>query len=182
MRLPPSPLLLLAALLGLSQCKKSDSGPARPEDQLPPATQTGAGTFGCLLNGQPWTPSGYDGSPNFVLTYDSGYRGGALQIKCYRYTSNSTFQSIIFGAVNVSQAGTYFFSIPNNGISYFDTSLVAPCNLQSYSNPGTYRTGSFTLTRFDLKAGIISGTFNFKFAQPSCDTLKITQGRFDYTL
>ncbi|WP_460583881.1 Riean_0653 family protein [Hymenobacter arcticus] len=178
----PNHFLLLAALLGLSQCKKHDSSPAKPEDQLPPATQTGAGTFGCLLNEQPWTPQGYDGRPNFVLTYDTGYRGGALQIKCYRYTSSSTFQSIIFGAVNIAQAGTYLFSAPDNGISYFDTSLTAPCSLQSYSNSGTYRTGSLTITRLDLKAGIVAGTFNFKFAQPGCDTIKVTQGRFDYTL
>ncbi len=172
--------LLLALQLGLLACKK-DAAPA-PAEQLPPATQTGAGTFGCLLNGQPWTPSGYDGRPNFILTYDSGYHGGALQIKCYHYTSGSTFQSIIFGAVNIAQIGIYPFSTPDNGISYFDTSLTAPCNLQSYSTPGTYRTGSLTLTRFDLKAGIVSGTFNFKLYQPGCDTIKITQGRFDYTL
>ena len=49
----PIPLLLLATLLGLSQCKKNDSGPADPASQLPPATQSGANTFGCLLNGQP---------------------------------------------------------------------------------------------------------------------------------
>ena len=79
MRYPP-PALLLAALLGLSQCQKKDAGPAKPEDQLPPATQTGAGTFGCLLNGQPWTPQGYDGKPNFITTYDAGYAGGNLAI------------------------------------------------------------------------------------------------------
>ncbi|QKG53326.1 hypothetical protein [Hymenobacter sp. BRD67] len=61
-------LSLLTALLGLTQCQKSDPSLAKPEDQLPPATQTGAGTFGCLFNGQPWTPQGYDGYPNFITT------------------------------------------------------------------------------------------------------------------
>ena len=75
LRLSP---LLLAALLGLSTCRHTDFGPAKLEDQLSPTTQTGAGTFGCLLNGQPWTPAGYDGHPNFILTYDAGYAGGAL--------------------------------------------------------------------------------------------------------
>lgn len=58
------PLLLLAALLGLSQCKKHDPDPV---DQLPPATQTGANTFGCLLNGQLWTPSGNNSVPNYQV-------------------------------------------------------------------------------------------------------------------
>lgn len=68
-------ILSLAAAC-LTQCHHSDPGPTKPEDQLPPATQTGAGTFGCLINGQPWTPAGYDGHPNFITTYDAGYAGG----------------------------------------------------------------------------------------------------------
>jgi hypothetical protein len=175
--------LLLAALLGLSQCQKKDAGPAKPEDQLPPATQTGAGTFGCLLNGQPWTPQGYIGKPGFVLTYDAGYHSGTLQIKCMRYPTNGTIQGLTFGATNINQAGTYLFSSTgDNGLSYIDTTVKSSCNILDNDNPGTYQSGSLTLTRFDLKAGIISGTFNFKFFQPGCDTLNITQGRFDYTL
>ena len=85
MRLPSSSLLPLAALLGLSQCQKKDAGPAKPEDQLPPATQTGAGTFGCLLNGQPWPLQGYSGRPNFITTYDAGYSNGSLAIRTYCY-------------------------------------------------------------------------------------------------
>ena len=65
---------------------------------------------------------------------------------------------------------------------FFDTKLNSPCNVQRSTNPNAYQSGSLTLTRFDLKAGIISGTFHFKLYQPGCDTLNITQGRFDYTL
>ena len=174
--------LLLAALLGLSQCQKKDAGPAKPEDQLPPATQTGAGTFGCLLNGQPWTPGGYNGRPNFITTYDAGYRNGALQVKCYNYATGS-LQSLTFGAVNVNQTGVYLFTpAGNNGLIYINAKLASSCNILDSSNNGAYQTGSLTLTRFDLKAGIISGTFHFKLYQPGCDTLNITQGRFDYTL
>ena len=75
--------LLLAALLGLSQCKKKRD-PA-PEDQLPPATQTGANTFGCLVNGQPWTPQGYNGMSNYSVYYDPTYRKGTLNIFKYKY-------------------------------------------------------------------------------------------------
>ncbi|GAB3636589.1 hypothetical protein GCM10027422_21790 [Hymenobacter arcticus] len=175
--------LLLAALLGLSQCHHADPGPAKPEDQLPPATQTGAGTFGCLLNGQPWTPSGYSGHPDFITTYDAGYHNGTLQIKCYRYTTSGTLQGLTFGATNVKQAGTYLFaSTGDNGLNYIDTELKSPCSIVDNANSGAYQTGNLTLTRFDLKAGVISGTFNFKLYQSGCDTLKITQGRFDYTL
>jgi hypothetical protein len=172
----------LALLLLLTQCKK-DAGPPKPEDQLPPATQTGQGTFGCLLNGQPWTPSGYTGRPNFVTTYDGGYLGGALQIKCTRYTSGSTFQAITFGAAGVKQKGAYSFGATGpNGIIYFDTKLGAPCNMQSNSDSGSYQAGQLTIRRFDLPNHIIAGTFTLTLHHPGCDTVKITHGRFDYTL
>ena len=49
----PAPMKLLQlvlSLLLLPGCQKADPAPVDP---LPPATQTGANTFGCLLNGQP---------------------------------------------------------------------------------------------------------------------------------
>jgi len=41
-------------------------------EQLPPATQTGANTFGCLLNGEAWTPSGNNGygTGNYTVACD----------------------------------------------------------------------------------------------------------------
>jgi hypothetical protein len=74
--LPPALALSL-----LTQCKKADLDPA---SQLPPATQTGAGTFGCLLNGQPWTPSGNNSYSNYSVSYDPTYRKGTLNVGCYR--------------------------------------------------------------------------------------------------
>ena len=46
--------LLISVLLSASHCKKDKT----PEDQLPPETQTGAGTFGCLVNGNVFIPKG----------------------------------------------------------------------------------------------------------------------------
>jgi hypothetical protein len=183
MRLPPTPLLL-AALFGLSHCKSNDPDPAKPDDQLPPATQTGAHTLGCLINGQPWTPSTGVLSNTLVVTYDPGYLGGALQVKAKRYTAtgDNALQALTFGAAHVDKAGTYLFSLSGaNGIFYTDTGL-ASC--QNYGAPKTttYQAGVLTITKFDLTQGIIAGTFNFKLAQPGCDTLRITQGRFDYKL
>ena len=99
--------LLLAALLGLSQCQKNDAGPAKPEDQLPPATQTGQHTFGCLLNGQPWTPGGNVGPLNYRLIYDAGYAGGDLEIRAYRYakTSASTTLSTLISNTTPMTSG-----------------------------------------------------------------------------
>ena len=176
-------LLLLAALLGLSQCKKK-SDPA-PVGQLPPATQTGANTFGCLLNGQPWTPSGNNGTPNLVVTYDPNYSGGALQIKTYRYSGakNDVLLGIVIGAAQVSKAGDYTISLNGgNGANYIDNGVPSPCNYYGEAPTLTYRKGTLTLTRLDPAAGIVSGTFSFTLYQPGCDSVRVTQGRFDKKL
>ncbi|UOQ73224.1 hypothetical protein [Hymenobacter cellulosilyticus] len=57
---------LLLAILPLLQCKSDVTG---PESQLPPATQNGANTFGCLVNGRPWTPRGNTGTSNYAVLY-----------------------------------------------------------------------------------------------------------------
>jgi len=50
-------LLILSLTLLSSSCKKHV---IKPIDQLPPATQTGANTFGCLVNGAAFLPAGGD--------------------------------------------------------------------------------------------------------------------------
>lgn len=168
--------VLPPALLG---CQKSTLAPA---NRLPPATQTGANTFGFLANGQPWTPSGNNGRSNFQVDYDPTWYGGSLQIKVYRYTGagNNVLQGLTLGAVNVTQPGVYTFPLGGlSGIGYSDFGVPAP---QSYfsSSHLTYQRGTLTLTRFDpVRGGLVAGTFAFTLAQPGCDTLRITQGRFD---
>jgi hypothetical protein len=82
-------LPLLALGLLLVQCRKNDDAPAKPEDQLPAATQTGANTFGCLVNGQPYSPSGNNGTSNYAVIYDPSFQGGNLQVETYCYMTDA---------------------------------------------------------------------------------------------
>ncbi|MCW3074373.1 MAG: hypothetical protein JWP69_1442 [Flaviaesturariibacter sp.] len=55
-------LIAVASLMLTSvSCKKD-----KDNDKLPPITQNGANTFGCLVNGKVWLPKGYstNGAPN----------------------------------------------------------------------------------------------------------------------
>jgi len=51
-------LLTISFFLLSSSCKKNK--PTNPVDQLPPETQTGANTFGCLINGEVFKPGGHN--------------------------------------------------------------------------------------------------------------------------
>lgn len=173
------PLVLGTALLllALTQCKKKDPS---PEDQLPPATQTGANTFGCLVNGQPWTPKGYNGSSNNSVSYDPGLNGGVFDLQTYRYPEPGAnhFQVIYLFANQVARAGTYSFTNEMQTEASFNDTKTK-CSWRSRDSLTTYRRGTLTITRLDLQAGVISGTFAFTLYKPGCDSVRVTNGRFD---
>ena len=51
-----SSVLLLVSLLGLTQCLLLPDDVSMPEDKMPAATQTGANTAGCVVDGLTWVP------------------------------------------------------------------------------------------------------------------------------
>ena len=179
-------LYLYATLLLLTQCSKckNDPQPKNPEDTLPSATQTGAGTFGCLINGQAWTPKGRFGTlPNFYVNYDATYAGGTIDIRAYRFpeSGDSRIQRITLGGGNIGSTGTYALSRSEaRGASNSDEFRSGSCQEYRSADPNVYCRGTLTLTRLD--ATVASGTFSFVLAKPGCDTIRVTQGRFDRKL
>lgn len=174
--------LLYAALLLLTQCSKCKKDDPAPEEQLPPATQTGANTFGCLINGQPYLPSGNNGTANYAVLYDPGFQDGSLDVRTYRHIGNTTEQSLIIGGTSINQVGIYSLTSPSSqGVIFLDENQAFPCN-RFANDKKVFTKGHLTITRLDMTAGIIAGTFEFTLAQPGCDTIKVTQGRFDKKL
>ena len=177
-------LLLYAALATLTQCSKckNDPAPADPAAALPPATQTGANTFGCLVNGQPYTPQGRVGlGSNFAVLYDPTFNGGDLDIHTYRVDGKNwnTLISLNFAPLNA--VGTYSLALPGGigGASYVNKNDHSLCGEIITDASISYRRGTVTITRLDLRAGVIAGTFDLKFVRAGCDTIRLTQGRFD---
>ncbi|RAK70331.1 hypothetical protein [Hymenobacter edaphi] len=179
-------LYLYAALLLLTQCSKckDDPQPKNPEDALPAATQEGKNTFGCLVNGQAWTPKGsLGGVPNFYVSYDPTYAGGTIDIRAYRLpnSDDSRRQRITLGGGDISHVGTYALVVSDaRGASFYDDFRPSSCQEYRSADPLVHCQGTLTLTRLD--AAVASGTFEFVLAKPGCDTIKVTQGRFDRKL
>ncbi|WP_400192899.1 hypothetical protein [Hymenobacter sp. B81] len=184
MPMPAARLLGYAALLLLTQCSKCKHDDPTPAAQLPAATQEGKNTFGCLVNGQVWLPQGSSGiAPNFRVSYDPGYAGGSLAIRTYRYpTGSSKGQGLILGSGGVARPGTYALAAPDAAAFFSNEAWPFPCTEYDNDLPGTYCRGTLTVTRLDIAARIVSGTFAFTLAKPGCDTLRVTDGRFDYRL
>lgn len=176
--------ILLTTTLLAASCKKPKPGTALTEqEKLPPITETGANTFGCLVDGKAWLPNGskpQTGGPNIQVYVDPTFQGGRFSITGNQY--NIPGSDISIGSTNCTSAGLFNLSNSANVAGYYKTILGSmPCQISS-TDPGTFKTGFLSITKYDLNTGIFSGTFEFKLynSQSLCgDTIRITNGRFD---
>lgn len=164
---------LLITIL-LSQCACDEA--FEKKEELPPITQTGANTFGCLVNGDVWLPKGNDGTANLDLSYDPTFNYGTFDLRTYRYVSENQFQYIIIFSDSLSTTGTY----PLEGLTH-QVVTFSDGNLCYYSTNEieTVCNGTMSIGKFDLLNGIISGEFEFSIVTQDCDTVFVTAGRFD---
>ena len=100
--------LLCLCLLLLTQCKEPPPAPPQnPVSLLPPETQTGQRTFGCLVNGQAWTLAGSPfGGPLLTCSYLNS-RLAVVANRQGNFNGASTFQRISLVLDNVTQRGKY---------------------------------------------------------------------------
>jgi hypothetical protein len=166
-------LFAIACSLIFASCKKEN------EETLPPATQTGAGTFGCKINGKVYVPKGSSGTgtPNPKIQYDLDLQGKPyLSIETFQYPTQLN-SGVIIAIRYLHSTGTY------NAKDSFRFAIGSPtsninCGTNS-SDSTTYSKGAVTITRLDIPSRIISGTFNLKVKPLNCDTTFVTDGRFD---
>ncbi len=161
-------LILFALSLQLFvACNKDDDKPQNPIDQLPPATQTGANTFGCLINGEPFVVSN-------TSNQTAIYQGGVLQIG--GSIDNSDMDVNIILRISESISINTIYSLTN---ITFNQSLFINNGNGCYYDFANTISGSVTITNFDQTNFIIAGTFNFSTETNECENITITNGRFD---
>lgn len=179
--------LLLFILLSASTCKKQNTLEMELA-KLPPATQTGQNTFGCLVNGKAWVAQNKDCfpycDPSFKMYYDDAHAGNLLIIGILQHSKQSINQRIGIGIDSTNLKNKFDFSLkPNNmGFYFMNSNLTGDYYWINSMDANTLASGSVVLTKYDLQAGIISGTFEFSLYKPGCDTIKVTNGRFDKKL
>ena len=83
----PLLLIFLCSLLIGSSCRKHK--PVDPVSQLPPETQTGANTFGCLVDGKVFKPGGAQLSGGSLQCNYQFVNGGYYFVLIGRYRNNS---------------------------------------------------------------------------------------------
>ncbi len=164
--------LLFTSLL--SCCDKDDN---EANEVLPPATQTGAGTFACKINGQSFidTSGGYFNC--FYQLIDGEYFFG---IQGKDKDKNMRTIALSTTAKSISEGETLQLLKNINGNAWgggrFDTNTTG--GDASYTNQ--QYTGELTITKLDFTNHIVSGTFWFNIKHPTTGaTIEIREGRFD---
>jgi hypothetical protein len=176
--------ILALILLSLTACKKDKhiNGTGTPppqQQQLPPITTEGKNTFGCLVNGEVWLP---EVTPYLMFVYplQSSYQNNGFYIKATKRINNDIYQGLDIQIINLIIEQYYFLnstSALGNWGAYSD--LYKDCLYLT----DTTQVGSVEILKLDIPNKIISGTFEMtlykSWSNTDCDTIYITEGRFD---
>jgi hypothetical protein len=180
---------IICTILITNSCKDKAivlEEPTITGDQLPPITQSGANTFGCLINGKVFIPKGYanNGTNNPRGIFDIDLNGiPYLQIRANQYENGGNqIGSFTLTIDSINNLGVHNIYTIKKQIG-FGSTLFSNCGILPDAN-SHFKSGSIIITKntSNNTNGIISGVFNFKLKIPSCDTLFFTDGRFDIKL
>ena len=169
--------------------------PPDPLAKLPPETQTGANTFGCIINNQVFYPRDGTGSilspggKGFILWGDPSDPNGSgnyLEIEIRNLKDGKPCSNMLIHMQNIpqNQVGEYIWKASNfqssiDGLmqnyvfaKIYDNDSNTWKNYSSYEN-----SGKVTITKY---GNIISGNFRGKLRLLNSTTeLDISNGRFD---
>jgi len=166
---------LLLIILLANCCEKDD------DSRLPPISQTGEGTFGCLVNGKIWLPEGqFLSYPEYSIFHDQ-YNGVEFVDIIVNQKSVSGFRfcipeaSVRVGRINLQKGVGR-----ESGADYTDDDKKYYWGLESV--------GEFIITNLDTITNevnvtpyrITSGTFWFDLISEEGEIVKIRDGRFDF--
>ena len=168
---------VLILVLLFAGCKKEDKTPINPIDQLPPATQTGANTLGCLIDGKPFTAYGKPSFLNeqgvsfqpFINTawYISGKVGHQHLIMNINYDSSISLPAIFKMSDNYPAGAEFLNPLDEN------TAITGSNDFKTDS----VHKGTLTVQYYD--GTMIAGIFSFDCANDAGELIHITDGRFD---
>ncbi len=164
-----------------SGCKKNKLSEL---DKLPPATQTGANTFGCLINGKAFRASGKGG----LLSNESVWGGGPYSDTAIVIGASNSIQKfeLVIAIKYTGNAGIHY-TIPNTtyyGTFQDNSNGTIPGNSNLYQTNDIYKgivnvkfaNGSINPLRGST---IVAGTFEMEAVNANGQIIKITEGRFD---
>ena len=179
--------ILLLFLICIFGCDNNDDKPNTPKtelDKLPPATQTGANTAGCLVNGVAFLPKGFLTAGNLSCNYIDGKDFSLRVSERIMQSSNDNIRTIFLFSDNQNlhdNVGVIFPLMQYGANSKSGEYII---NAAAFPNPDYYSTntivtGELFITYHNYNQAIISGTFWFDAINSNGEIVQIREGRFD---
>lgn len=163
-----SALLLIGSIISLESCDLFEKGqkPKTELEKLPPETQEGKNTFGCLVDGKAWLT-------RTSIDAQAFYQEGVLSITA---DLSEKAQGISI-TIRDSDIKTIEYVLESEPIAYaLFGDDVENCG---YSTTSMFK-GKLLIKKIDKVNFIISGIFEFEAYSAACDKIVlITNGRFD---
>ena len=155
--------------------------------ELPPATQSGANTFGLKINGEMWVPKLFGPFPANDILEARFTSPTSIIINARNFASSPNETEFEINLENVTGPGTYLLNTntprqsATASYAYYVKRNLTPEN--EWMTTSAY-TGSVTITKLDVVNNIVSGTFQFNainlYNAPA--PVSVTEGRFDIKL
>ena len=174
--------VVFALILLSSNCKKDNQAPQTELAKLPPITQIGANTFGCLINGQAFVP----GSNIFLASHKQCnyiFSGGGYYFTILVYNTDNTGLvtqvSIQTDSLLIAQGQTLLLKDYTKGNANASYAMITNANGINRYDTNNSVTGQLTITKLDPVKQIVSGTFYFNAVNAAGVMVTVTDGRFD---
>ena len=162
--------MALINILSCSSCKNAAAPVPDNPYGLPNATQTGANTFACRINGKNYIVSNWNIGSGTLLNGDT-------LLGCRAPFGSQSFTYLTLSLKNKFSPELYSLDNINYSIQYLTDSTCLGI-LSTVLNANSI-IGQIEVTRLDKVNRVFSGKFNCKIPLKGCDTLNITDGRFD---
>ena len=163
-------LPIVAVLFFLTSCKKNIS-------ELPPATGTGADTFGASINGKLWAPQKFGIVPTAEILEARYEPNNSVVINARNFASSPKESEFEFRLKGITGPGVYAFGDDTGNSAYYVERKINPTG--EWKTNSQY-TGRITITTDDRTNRILAGTFEFQAGSLYGDApVTVTDGRFD---
>jgi hypothetical protein len=179
-------ILLGLCALSLASCDREKAAPPKPKT-LTEATQVGANTASCLINGQLWVAdtrkitNNYTGDvtkASLFINYTTNAPTAEVNIRLRDNVDNlNSSINIAFYIENFKL--NQYYEIPKESRKSFGGMLYFDNNGDAYSSKPLDYIGRVKITRLDVTNKIISGNFDFKAINDKGAVINVTEGRFD---
>ncbi len=166
---------IILLLFTFGNCRKNNDEP-----QLPPETQTGANTFGCLVDGKIFLPKGDPlAGPIKKAQYQFVNNKYGFGISAKNSNSSLVKSVGIQGDSTLINTGTYDLTDYNiKGILSGAYAEFQSGNINDFYSNSINR-GQLVITKFDTVNQIVSGRFWFDAKNINGQIVQVREGRFD---